>query len=77
MLFTCPNTFLRVTLNLLTHYRLEIGSGGGLVGLAVAIGCDTRGPLYITDQENMISLMKQNISLNKLEDKVVPLVLDW
>jgi len=56
---------------------LEIGSGGGLVGLAVAIGCEVGGPLYITDQENMLPLMQRNITLNNLDDIVVPLILDW
>jgi len=56
---------------------LELGSGGGLVGLAVAIGCVVRNPIYITDQENMFSLMERNIALNKLEETVVPLVFDW
>jgi len=56
---------------------LELGSGGGLVGLAVAIGCAVRKPIYITDQENMFSLMERNIALNSLEDTVVPLVFDW
>lgn len=57
--------------------RLELGAGGGLVGLGVAIGCQVDNPLYITDQENMFSLMGQNISLNNLESCVVPLILNW
>jgi len=56
---------------------LEIGAGGGLVGLAVALGCEVDAPIYITDQENMMALMTENVVLNKLESRVVPLVLDW
>lgn len=57
--------------------RLELGAGGGLVGLAVAIGCTVDAPVVITDQENMLSLMEQNVKLNGLEGQVVPLVLNW
>jgi hypothetical protein len=56
---------------------LELGAGGGLVGLGVSIGCHVDHSIYITDQENMLSLMIQNISLNGLSSRVVPLVLNW
>ena len=56
---------------------LELGAGGGLVGLGVAIGCTVDNPIYITDQENMLSLMEQNIKLNCLESRALPLVLNW
>jgi len=56
---------------------LELGAGGGLVGLAVALGCRIKAPLYITDQEPMLPLMIQNIKLNNLEKKVVPFILNW
>ncbi|KAI1825258.1 putative methyltransferase-domain-containing protein [Xylaria intraflava] len=59
---------------------LELGAGGGLVGLAVARGCDLGGdgaPLYITDQMEMYSLMRHNIALNGLEGKVEALLLNW
>ncbi|KAJ9156622.1 Protein-lysine N-methyltransferase EFM6 [Pleurostoma richardsiae] len=56
---------------------LEIGAGGGLVGLAVARGCDTQQPLYITDQVEMLSLMEHNTVLNGLQDSVRPLILNW
>lgn len=56
---------------------LEVGAGGGLVGLAVAIGCHIRHSIHITDQENMKALMHQNISLNHLESRVIPLILNW
>jgi tRNA1(Val) A37 N6-methylase TrmN6 len=57
--------------------RLELGAGGGLVGLAVALGCPVDAPIYITDIEDLFPLMVKNIVLNELESKVVPLVLNW
>jgi protein N-lysine methyltransferase METTL21A len=57
--------------------RLELGAGGGLVGLTVALGCIIEAPVHITDQTDMFSLMVQNIALNKLEARVIPLVLNW
>ncbi|KAF1810249.1 hypothetical protein P152DRAFT_484052 [Eremomyces bilateralis CBS 781.70] len=45
---------------------LELGAGGGLTGLAVATGCPTSGPLYITDQAVMLPIMQKNIELNGL-----------
>ncbi|KAI1501498.1 putative methyltransferase-domain-containing protein [Biscogniauxia marginata] len=58
---------------------LELGAGGGLVGLAVAKGCaiNDEKPLYITDQVEMYSLMKHNIQLNGLDAKVRAAVLNW
>lgn len=57
---------------------MELGAGGGLVGLAVALGCEVDGAqLHITDQEPMFELMKQNIKLNGLEEKVVASIYDW
>jgi tRNA1(Val) A37 N6-methylase TrmN6 len=56
---------------------LELGAGGGLVGLGVAMGCKVDRPIYITDQENMIDLMRKNIRLNNLESRVKGLVLNW
>lgn len=59
--------------------RLEIGAGGGLVGLAVAKGCliNQSQPLYITDQLEMFSLMEHNIVLNEVDGRVKALVLNW
>lgn len=57
--------------------RLELGAGGGLVGLAVALGCEIDAPLYITDQEPLVPLMEQNVKMNGLESRVKPLILDW
>lgn len=58
---------------------IEIGAGGGLVGLAVAAGCliGDRQKLLITDQLPMLSLMQRNITLNSLEQKVCAEVYDW
>lgn len=47
------------------------------MGLAVALGCHVDAPMYITDQEDMLSLMEQNVALNELESRVVPMVLNW
>ncbi|KAK2861296.1 hypothetical protein FQN49_004350 [Arthroderma sp. PD_2] len=56
---------------------LELGSGSGLVGLAVAKGCVTDSPIYITDQMAMFALMQQNIELNGLNGSVHAALLDW
>lgn len=57
--------------------RLEIGAGGGLVGLAVANGCSLSEPLHITDQLEMLSLMGHNVLLNQAQGRVKPMVLNW
>ncbi|KAJ4357927.1 Protein-lysine N-methyltransferase efm6 [Didymosphaeria variabile] len=56
---------------------IELGAGGGLVGLAVALGCKITTTLHITDQEPMFELMKQNITLNSLTSKVSATIYDW
>ncbi|KAI1336336.1 putative methyltransferase-domain-containing protein [Xylariaceae sp. FL0016] len=58
---------------------LEIGSGGGLVGLAVASGCAiaSENPLWMTDQLEMLPLMQRNTQANGLEGKVKPAILNW
>lgn len=58
-------------------FSLELGAGGGLVGLAVARGCPTTKSILITDQSPMLGLMEQNIATNSLEKKVYAAVLDW
>ncbi|KAE8445304.1 hypothetical protein EG329_013542 [Mollisiaceae sp. DMI_Dod_QoI] len=69
---------LRYHKNSLKNARiLELGAGGGLVGLAVALKFQLDYPIYITDQENMIDLMRKNITLNGLESRVKELVLNW
>lgn len=57
--------------------RLELGAGGGLVGLAVASGCAIERPLYVTDQLEMFELMKKNIALNGLDVKAEAAILNW
>ncbi|KAI4960499.1 hypothetical protein J4E86_002121 [Alternaria arbusti] len=56
---------------------VELGAGGGLVGLAVAIGCKVNTTLHITDQEPMFELMKRNITLNALDSRVSASIYDW
>ncbi|KAL2845352.1 putative methyltransferase-domain-containing protein [Aspergillus pseudodeflectus] len=57
---------------------VELGAGGGLVGLAIASGCKIGpSPIYITDQSPMLSLMEANIVLNSLSSTVQAAVLDW
>lgn len=57
--------------------RLELGAGGGLVGLAVALGCGVESRLMLTDQDEMFELMKHNIGLNNVEDKATASILNW
>lgn len=47
------------------------------MGLAVALACDLQQSLILSDMQVMFDLMKRNISLNELELKVEPLVLNW
>ncbi|KHJ32454.1 putative n2n2-dimethylguanosine trna methyl transferase [Erysiphe necator] len=69
---------LRYHKNSLTEARiLELGAGVGLVGLSVAMGCQINKPIYITDQENMMDLMRKNIKINGLESMAQELVLEW
>ena len=59
-----------------TH-SIELGCGGGLVGLAVARGCDIRAPVLITDQLPMLALMEKNIAINNLDSKAAAAIYDW
>ncbi|KAK3653154.1 Protein-lysine N-methyltransferase efm6 [Elasticomyces elasticus] len=56
---------------------VELGSGGGLVGLAIAVACRPEKLVRITDQASMLLLMQQNIDLNGLEGKVEASIYDW
>lgn len=61
-------------------YRLELGAGGGLVGLALAIALGTKSSSHIeiTDQEPMFELMGTNITLNELPSTLISAsILDW
>jgi len=59
------------------HKIIEIGSGMGLAGLALARGKPEDLELYLTDQENMLDLMNANIRLNGETDRVQARVLNW
>ncbi|ETN36451.1 uncharacterized protein HMPREF1541_08729 [Cyphellophora europaea CBS 101466] len=63
--------------NLRDKQIVEIGAGGGLVGLAVAIGCEVNTQLLMTDQLPMLGLMEKNVVINGLQEKVRPSVYDW
>ncbi|ORX44605.1 hypothetical protein DM01DRAFT_1340365 [Hesseltinella vesiculosa] len=54
---------------------LDLGSGTGLVGLALAKACPLEH-MELTDQEPMMQLMKDNITLNDLSNTSASL-LDW
>lgn len=56
---------------------VELGAGGGLVGLAVARGCHVTRPIFITDQKPMLALMEKNVALNNVEDKVKVIEYNW
>lgn len=59
-------------------HRIELGGGGGLVGLAVAKECAASPPtIHITDQDVMIPLLRRNIELNQLSDSVHATILNW
>lgn len=65
-------------INLLTSsLRLELGAGGGLIGLAVALECKLQNPMLVTDQNEMLELMQHNIKLNGLEPRAQAMVLNW
>lgn len=55
---------------------LELGSGTGLSGLAVALANPSMR-CYITDQKQMVPLMEANILINQLEDRVFAQELNW
>ncbi len=56
---------------------IEIGAGGGLVGLALASDSPTKEQILITDQQPMLSLMRKNMQRNKLLSYVSAQVYDW
>lgn len=60
--------------------RLELGAGGGLVGLAIAqaLRKPSTSHINITDQVQLLALMQHNIKLNELPSELVSAsVLDW
>lgn len=58
---------------------LELGSGTGLAGLAVALGHpDARDTeIIITDQDVLLPLMEANVRINTLSNRVNARTLDW
>lgn len=58
-------------------YSLELGAGGGLVGLALALECGVQSRLLVTDQQEMLDLMKHNVKLNNLQSRATALILNW
>jgi tRNA1(Val) A37 N6-methylase TrmN6 len=56
---------------------LELGAGGGLVGLAVALECGVHSKLLVTDQIEMLELMEHNIQLNHVQDRATAMILNW
>ncbi|KAG8716329.1 hypothetical protein FRC11_004096 [Ceratobasidium sp. 423] len=54
---------------------IELGSGTGLVGLVAGLlGAEE---VVITDQEQLINIMEENIELNNLRNRVRASVLNW
>ncbi|KAF7721410.1 hypothetical protein EC973_004716 [Apophysomyces ossiformis] len=62
--------------NLTGKSIIELGSGTGLVGLAIAKMCNVK-KMLITDQIPMLALMRENIKLNQLSESVQAEILDW
>ncbi|SCU90857.1 LAMI_0E03862g1_1 [Lachancea mirantina] len=57
---------------------LELGSGTGLVGICLALLCETRDlEVYVTDIGGLIGLMQRNIDLNGVCAKVHAKELKW
>ncbi|ODQ67283.1 hypothetical protein NADFUDRAFT_40450 [Nadsonia fulvescens var. elongata DSM 6958] len=61
---------------------VELGSGTGLVGLAVAlketeVNQNKDLEIWVTDQECLIPLILKNTELNNLSEYVHPIVLNW
>ncbi|KAI9723466.1 MAG: hypothetical protein M1828_004196 [Chrysothrix sp. TS-e1954] len=62
---------------------LELGAGGGLVSLAIALGlkqchAHSQHHITVTDQAAMMPLMKRNVTLNSLDGpNVTTELLDW
>ncbi|KJA24587.1 hypothetical protein HYPSUDRAFT_136012 [Hypholoma sublateritium FD-334 SS-4] len=54
---------------------LELGSGTGLVGIAV--GQFPSAKVWITDQAPLLSIMNRNVSLNNLQGRVAVAELNW
>lgn len=86
----CTTILLLLVLTPESNVRcsLELGAGGGLVGLALALALNQdRGStasanpavsIHMTDQASMIPLMRRNIELNRLSaGQISAGILDW
>ncbi|ODQ81506.1 hypothetical protein BABINDRAFT_6195 [Babjeviella inositovora NRRL Y-12698] len=63
-----------------TAHIVELGSGTGLVGLVLGLVNAKYNPgmkVFITDIDDLVPLMLQNVMLNHLENEVIPAALLW
>ncbi|KAJ6627526.1 putative methyltransferase-domain-containing protein [Mycena sp. CBHHK59/15] len=60
--------------SLLGKNVLELGSGTGLVGLVAAM---LGGTVYLTDQAPLLSIMRENVTVNKLTTRCVVAEFSW
>lgn len=57
---------------------VELGAGGGMTSLAVAVACDLEGSeLWCTDMHAMLDLIRVNVGLNGVGETVRVQLLDW
>ncbi|KAK6524293.1 hypothetical protein TWF694_005946 [Orbilia ellipsospora] len=64
---------------------IELGSGGGVTGLAIGLELDQIGAeaekngceFWMTDMSAMMDLMQENVTFNGLQDKIKCGLLDW
>ncbi|KAF3916002.1 hypothetical protein AA313_de0209720 [Arthrobotrys entomopaga] len=64
---------------------IELGSGGGVTGLAIGLELDQIGgevekngcEFWMTDMSAMMELMQENVVFNGLQDKIKCGLLDW
>ncbi|KAF3936663.1 hypothetical protein ABW19_dt0208699 [Dactylella cylindrospora] len=64
---------------------VELGSGGGITGLAIGLELDQIGgdvekggaEFWMTDMQAMMELMEKNVKFNGLEGKIKCGLLDW
>ena len=75
--YALPNLWQKHQTDKLIFHRLELGAGGGLVGLAVAAECGVHDQLLISDQVPMLELIRHNIELNGLQSRAASLELNW
>ncbi|GMK59092.1 hypothetical protein CspeluHIS016_0701070 [Cutaneotrichosporon spelunceum] len=72
-----PHTEARNVLGRLDGARsLELGSGTGLVGIALSL-LDPKAKVIATDLDSAMEIMRENVALNNLGDRVEADVLDW